>query len=91
MNVGGLQCEGCYFIGYDASKNPNLQRADMVHRSFPHQLPSSLHIVPQTPQVRGLHTFIRNRKTPRYLFSLLHNKVNKSLIPEGEGGGGVGG
>uniref|UniRef100_A0A914RET0 Phosphoribulokinase/uridine kinase domain-containing protein n=1 Tax=Parascaris equorum TaxID=6256 RepID=A0A914RET0_PAREQ len=74
--------------GYDASKNPNLQRADMVHRSFPHQLPSSLHIVPQTPQVRGLHTFIRNRKTPRMFLSKRlaerHCKMGKILIQTNE-------
>uniref|UniRef100_A0A915BI45 Uridine kinase n=4 Tax=Parascaris univalens TaxID=6257 RepID=A0A915BI45_PARUN len=66
--------------GYDASKNPNLQRADMVHRSFPHQLPSSLHIVPQTPQVRGLHTFIRNRKTPRDEFIFYSERLMRILI-----------
>ncbi|VDK52919.1 unnamed protein product [Anisakis simplex] len=53
--------------GYDASKNLNFQRADMIHRDLPHKLPASLHIVQQTPQVRGLHTFIRNRKTSSFV------------------------
>ncbi|VDM38982.1 unnamed protein product [Toxocara canis] len=66
--------------GYDASKNLNLQRADMVHRDFPHQLPSSLHIVQQTPQVRGLHTFIRNRKTSRDEFIFYSERLMRILI-----------
>lgn len=66
--------------GYDASKNLYLQRADMVQKDLPLQLPRTLTIVPQTPQVRGLHTFIRNRKTSRDEFIFYSDRLMRILI-----------
>lgn len=66
--------------GYDALKNPYSQRADMVQKDLPLKLPSTLRVVPQTPQVRGLHTFIRNRKTPRDEFNFYSDRLMRILI-----------
>lgn len=54
--------------GYDANKYTQ-QRMQLANaNSVPHaQLPETLSIVKQTPQVLGLHTFIRNRETPRFV------------------------
>ena len=41
------------------------QRAKLANIDLPLDLPNSLHIVKQTPQVKGLHTFIRNKETKR--------------------------
>ncbi|MCP9266077.1 Uridine-cytidine kinase-like 1 [Dirofilaria immitis] len=66
--------------GYDASKNPYSQRAGMVQKHLPLQLPRTLTVVPQTPQVRGLHTFIRDRKTPRDEFNFYSDRLMRILI-----------
>ncbi|EJD75450.1 uridine kinase [Loa loa] len=66
--------------GYDASKNPYSQRAGMVQKDLPLQLPRTLTVVPQTPQVRGLHTFIRDRTTPRDEFNFYSNRLMRILI-----------
>ncbi|VDK30340.1 unnamed protein product [Gongylonema pulchrum] len=66
--------------GYDASKNLYLQRADMVQKDLPLQLPRTLTILPQTPQVRGLHTFMRNRKTTRDEFIFYSDRLMRILI-----------
>ncbi|CAG9529658.1 unnamed protein product [Cercopithifilaria johnstoni] len=66
--------------GYDASKNPYSQRAGMVQKDLPLQLPRTLTVVSQTPQVRGLHTFIRNRSTPRDEFNFYSNRLMRILI-----------
>ncbi|EJW88507.1 uridine kinase [Wuchereria bancrofti] len=66
--------------GYDASKNPYSQRAGMVQKDLPLQLPRTLTVVSQTPQVRGLHTFIRDRRTPRDEFNFYSNRLMRILI-----------
>uniref|UniRef100_A0A8R1TTV8 Uridine kinase n=1 Tax=Onchocerca volvulus TaxID=6282 RepID=A0A8R1TTV8_ONCVO len=66
--------------GYDASKNPYSQRAGMVQKDLPLQLPRTLTVVPQTPQVRGLHTFIRDRRTPRDEFNFYSDRLMRILI-----------
>lgn len=66
--------------GYDPSKNPCSQRAEMVQKDLPLQLPRTLTVVPQTPQVRGLHTFIRDRKTPRDEFNFYSDRLMRILI-----------
>nr|CAG4638599.1 EOG090X09VM [Cyclestheria hislopi] len=43
-------------------------------------LPSSLHILPSTPQVRGLHTFIRNKETPRDEFIFYSRRLIRLTI-----------
>ena len=43
-------------------------------------LPNSLHILPLTPQVRGLHTFIRNKDTPRDEFIFYSRRLIRLTI-----------
>lgn len=38
---------------------------------LPDELPDSLHIIKETPQVRGLLTFIRNRESQRFAFTVM--------------------
>ncbi|MFH4973677.1 hypothetical protein AB6A40_000386 [Gnathostoma spinigerum] len=66
--------------GYDASENLMFQRADMVQRNLPVQRPESLTIVSQTPQVLGLHTFIRNKNTPRDELIFYTDRLIRILI-----------
>lgn len=42
--------------------------------------PSSLHVIPMTPQIRGLHTFIRNKKTPRDEFTFYAQRLIRLVI-----------
>ncbi|KAK6048302.1 phosphoribulokinase/uridine kinase family protein [Cooperia oncophora] len=51
--------------GYDQTAHSQC-RHDLVNMSqLPDELPDSLTIIRETPQVRGLHTFIRNKYTKR--------------------------
>lgn len=51
--------------GYDQTAHSQC-RHDLVNMSqLPDELPDSLTIIRETPQVRGLHTFIRNKNTKR--------------------------
>lgn len=43
-------------------------------------LPTSLHILPLTPQVKGLHTFIRNKDTPRDEFIFYSRRLIRLTI-----------
>jgi len=43
-------------------------------------LPSSLHVLPMTPQVKGLHTFIRNKDTPRDEFIFYSRRLIRLTI-----------
>lgn len=43
-------------------------------------LPNSLHILPSTPQVKGLHTFIRNKDTPRDEFIFYSRRLIRLTI-----------
>uniref|UniRef100_T1IYR8 Uridine kinase n=1 Tax=Strigamia maritima TaxID=126957 RepID=T1IYR8_STRMM len=42
--------------------------------------PSTLHILPPTPQIRGLHTFIRDVKTSRHEFIFYSKRLMRLLI-----------
>ncbi|TKR62374.1 hypothetical protein L596_026350 [Steinernema carpocapsae] len=66
--------------GYDATKSFNNPRYEMCHITAPEQLPESLHIVEETPQVKGLHTFIRNRDTSRDEFIFYSERLMRILI-----------
>lgn len=68
--------------GYDESKNLLLQRADMraYQDTLPMELPETLTVVEQNLQVRGLHTFIRNRETPRDEFIFYAERLTRILI-----------
>ena len=43
-------------------------------------LPTSMHIVPMTPQIRGLHSFIRNKNTPRDEFTFYAKRLIRIVI-----------
>ncbi|GMT25116.1 hypothetical protein PFISCL1PPCAC_16413, partial [Pristionchus fissidentatus] len=59
------------------------QRSSLLMCSdMPHELPDSLHIVKQTPQVLGLHTFIRNKETNRDELIFYSERLMRILIEE---------
>lgn len=44
------------------------------------EMPSTLHILPLTPQIWGLHTFIRNKDTPRDEFMFYARRLIRLII-----------
>jgi uridine kinase len=43
-------------------------------------LPDSIHLLPSTPQIKGLHTFIRNKDTPRDEFIFYSKRLIRLVI-----------
>lgn len=43
-------------------------------------MPESLHLLPVTPQIKGLHTFIRNQETSRDEFIFYSNRLIRLVI-----------
>lgn len=43
-------------------------------------MPESLHLIPTTPQIKGLHTFIRNASTSRDEFIFYSNRLMRLVI-----------
>ena len=43
-------------------------------------LPTSMHILPMTPQIRGLHSFIRNKNTPRDEFTFYAKRLIRIVM-----------
>lgn len=43
-------------------------------------MPDSLHLLPNTPQIKGLHTFIRNQGTPRDEFIFYSKRLIRLVI-----------
>lgn len=43
-------------------------------------LPDTLRVLPSTPQIRGLHTFVRNRNTPRDEFMFYSKRLIRLVI-----------
>jgi hypothetical protein len=43
-------------------------------------LPGSIHLLPSTPQIKGLHTFIRNKDTPRDEFIFYSKRLIRLVI-----------
>ncbi len=43
-------------------------------------LPDALTVLPSTPQIRGLHTFVRNRETPRDEFIFYSKRLIRLVI-----------
>jgi uridine kinase len=62
--------------GYDASR----ARANLEPCEFPVGIPDSLCVIEQTSQVRGLHTLLRNRDTPRDEFIFVSERLFQILI-----------
>ncbi|KAK6634210.1 Uridine-cytidine kinase-like 1 [Polyplax serrata] len=55
-------------------------REKLVHSYIGQPLPKSLHLLPSTPQVLGLHTFIRNKDTQRDEFIFYSKRLIRLVI-----------
>ncbi|XP_077496693.1 uridine-cytidine kinase-like lethal (2) k01209 isoform X6 [Amblyomma americanum] len=55
-------------------------RSKMAESHSGQPLPASLHLLPQTPQLRGIHTFIRNRATQRDEFIFYSKRLMRLLM-----------
>ncbi|KAH7976146.1 hypothetical protein HPB52_009333 [Rhipicephalus sanguineus] len=55
-------------------------RSKMAESHTDQPLPASLHLLPQTPQLRGIHTFIRNRATQRDEFIFYSKRLMRLLM-----------
>uniref|UniRef100_A0A6M2DHS3 Uridine kinase n=1 Tax=Xenopsylla cheopis TaxID=163159 RepID=A0A6M2DHS3_XENCH len=55
-------------------------REKLAHAHMGQPLPKSLHLLPASPQVRGLHTFIRCRHTPRDEFIFYSKRLIRLVI-----------
>lgn len=55
-------------------------RSKMAESHTGQPLPASLHLLPQTPQLRGIHTFIRNRATQRDEFIFYSKRLMRLLM-----------
>ncbi|CAI5446888.1 unnamed protein product [Caenorhabditis angaria] len=67
--------------GYDSNQN-NRDRHDLVREDLPDCLPQNLIILKQTPQVRGLVTFVRDRTTSRDDHIFYSDRLMRILIEE---------
>jgi len=52
----------------------------LAHSSIGQPLPSSLYLLPDTPQIKGLHTFIRNKETYRDEFIFYSKRLIRLVI-----------
>ncbi|XP_076319902.1 uridine-cytidine kinase-like 1 isoform X2 [Tachypleus tridentatus] len=55
-------------------------RSKLVHTHIGQPLPNTLHIMPSTPQILGMHTFIRNCETSRDEFIFYSKRLMRLLI-----------
>ena len=55
-------------------------REKLANTNFGMARPNSLHLLPSTPQIRGLHTFIRNKDTPRDEFIFYSKRLIRLVI-----------
>jgi len=55
-------------------------REKLAQREHAQPLPDTLSILPYTPQIHGLHTFIRNCETPRDEFIFYSKRLMRLLI-----------
>ncbi|XP_026480656.1 uridine-cytidine kinase-like 1 isoform X1 [Ctenocephalides felis] len=55
-------------------------REKLAHAHMGQPLPKSLHLLPASPQVRGLHTFIRCKHTPRDEFIFYSKRLIRLVI-----------
>lgn len=51
-----------------------------IHAHNGQPLPDTVKLLPTTPQIRGLHTFIRNRDTPRDEFIFYSKRLIRLVI-----------
>lgn len=55
-------------------------RESLAHSYIGQPTPDSLYLLPSTPQIRGLHTFIRNQDTPRDEFIFYSKRLIRLVI-----------
>lgn len=55
-------------------------REELAHSYVGQSLPETVHLLPTTPQIRGLHTFIRNKDTPRDEFIFYSKRLIRLVI-----------
>ncbi|XP_052122655.1 uridine-cytidine kinase-like 1 isoform X1 [Frankliniella occidentalis] len=55
-------------------------REKLAHSYIGQPLPDSLHLLPSTPQICGLHTLIRNKETPRDEFIFYSKRLIRLVI-----------
>lgn len=55
-------------------------REALAHGNIQQPMPESLHLLPSTPQIKGLHTFIRNQETSRDEFIFYSNRLIRLVI-----------
>lgn len=67
--------------GYDRNQN-NRDRHDLVRDDLPDCLPENLFILKETPQVKGLVTFVRDRETSRDNHIFYSDRLMRILIEE---------
>ncbi|CAL2040624.1 hypothetical protein CAEBREN_03449 [Caenorhabditis brenneri] len=67
--------------GYDRNQN-NRDRHDLVRDDLPDCLPENLFILNETPQVKGLVTFVRDRDTSRDNHIFYSDRLMRILIEE---------
>ncbi|CAD6198581.1 unnamed protein product [Caenorhabditis auriculariae] len=69
--------------GYDRNQNHVRERPEPIERlTFPDCLPDNLIIIRDTPQVKGLHTYIRSRDTNRDEFIFYSERLSRILFEE---------
>ncbi|XP_054289104.1 uridine-cytidine kinase-like 1 isoform X3 [Macrosteles quadrilineatus] len=55
-------------------------REELAQCNTGQPLPSSMYLLPDTPQIKGLHTFIRNKETPRDEFIFYSKRLIRLVI-----------
>lgn len=55
-------------------------REVLAHAYTQQPMPESMHLLPSTPQIKGLHTFIRNQETSRDEFIFYSNRLIRLVI-----------
>jgi hypothetical protein len=55
-------------------------REKLAYSYIGQPLPGSIHLLPSTPQIKGLHTFIRNKDTPRDEFIFYSKRLIRLVI-----------
>ncbi len=62
------------------SSLPRVREHLANHRNPDQPLPDTLRVLPSTPQIRGLHTFVRNRETQRDEFIFYARRLIRLVI-----------
>ncbi|VDL84285.1 unnamed protein product [Nippostrongylus brasiliensis] len=68
--------------GYDQTVHSQCRHELVNMGQLPEVLPDSLTIIRETPQVRGLHTFIRNKNTKRDELIFYAERLTRILVEE---------